>query len=185
LVSILNTIEEEVEIVEPPVELKEIDNDANIVASTSTVQGNSMHRDREVLEKLRMELLNPEEKESLKKLCFDYQDLFYLPGDRLNCTNAVKHTIDLVPGTAAIHTRPYRLPETQKQEADRQVHKLLQEGIIEESYSPWKSPILIVPKKVEVDGEKKWKLVVDFRGLNEKNCGRSLSAARQRKLLTN
>jgi hypothetical protein len=49
----------------------------------------------------------------------------------LNCTNAVKHSKNLVPGTAPINTSPYSLPEIQKQEVDRQVHKLLQEGIIE------------------------------------------------------
>jgi hypothetical protein len=67
LTSILNTREEEVEIVEPPVEQKEIDNDVKTVASASTVQGKSRHRNREVLERLRMEHLNPEEKESLKR----------------------------------------------------------------------------------------------------------------------
>jgi len=40
-----------------------------------------------------------------------------------------------------INTRPYRLPEAQKEEVNKQVQKLLQEGSIEESYSHWNSPI--------------------------------------------
>jgi hypothetical protein len=118
-----------------------------------------------------MDHLNPEEKESLRKICFDYQDVFFLTGDRLSCTNAVKHSINLEPGTAPINTRPYRLPESQKQEIDRQVTKLIDEGNIEESESPWNSPILVVPKKSGADGEHKWRLDVDFRRLNEKTVG--------------
>jgi hypothetical protein len=59
-------------------------------------------------------------------------------------SNTVKHTINLVPGTSPINVKPYRLPESQKEE---QVSKLLEEGIIEESAFPWNSPILIVPKR--------------------------------------
>jgi len=47
----------------------------------------------------------------------------------------------------------------------------LEEGIIVESNSPWNSPLLVVPKRVGPDGEKKWRLVVDFRRLNEKTIG--------------
>jgi hypothetical protein len=72
----------------------------------------------------------------------------------------------LTPGTTPINTRPYRLPEAQKQETDKQVTQLLKEGIIEESDSPWNSPILVVPKKAGADGKKKWRLVVDFKRVN-------------------
>jgi hypothetical protein len=83
-------------------------------------------------------------------------------GDRLSCTSAVKHNIHLEPGTIPINTRPYRLPESQRKEIDRQVTKLLEEGIIFESNSPWNSPILVVLKRVGANGEKKLRLVVDF-----------------------
>jgi hypothetical protein len=78
----------------------------------------------------------------------------------------VKHSINVVPGTSPIHTRPYRPPESQKAEVEKEVDKLLKEGIITESNSPWNSPLLIVPKKAHDNGEKKWRLVVDFRKLN-------------------
>jgi len=48
---------------------------------------------------------------------------------------------------------------------------LLQEGIIEESSSPWNSPILVVPKKADASGQRKFRLVVDYRKLNEKTVG--------------
>jgi hypothetical protein len=39
--------------------------------------------------------------------------------------------------------------------------------IIQPSLSPWNFPILIVPKKMDASGKRKWKICVDFRKLNE------------------
>jgi hypothetical protein len=52
-------------------------------------------RGQRVIAKLRTDHRNSEEKKSLHELCFDYQDVFFLPGDKLSCTNAVRHTIRL------------------------------------------------------------------------------------------
>jgi len=51
-----------------------------------------LSRGERVIEKLRDDHLNEEEKKLLREICFDYQDVFYLPGDKLSCTNAAKHT---------------------------------------------------------------------------------------------
>jgi hypothetical protein len=51
------------------------------------------------------------------------------------------------------------------------VKQLLEEGIIVKSDSAWNSPILVVPKKTGPDGKKKWRMVVDFRKLNEETIG--------------
>jgi hypothetical protein len=64
-----------------------------------------------------------------------------------------------------INTKPYRLPETQKAEIDKQIDKLLREGESEESNSPWNSRLLLVPEKDDASGEKKWRLIVDIRKL--------------------
>jgi len=39
------------------------------------------------------------------------------------------------------------------------------------SDSPWNSPLLVISKKVGLDGKRKWRLMVDFRKLNEKTAG--------------
>lgn len=45
---------------------------------------------------------------------------------------------------------------------------MLQEGIVRPSISPWSSPIWVVPKKKDASGIQKWRLVVDYRKLNDK-----------------
>jgi len=124
-----------------------------------------------VMAKFRTDHLNSEEKKSLHELCFDYKDVFFLPGDKLSCTNAARHSIQLEPVVTPINTRPYRLPESQKEDVDRQVEQLLEDGTIAISDSAWNSPLLVVPKKVGPDGKRKWRLVVDFCKLNEKTIG--------------
>ena len=49
--------------------------------------------------------------------------------------------------------------------------KLLQEGIIKDSISPCNSPILVISKKLDASGQQKFRLVVDYRKLNEKTIG--------------
>lgn len=45
---------------------------------------------------------------------------------------------------------------------------MLKEGIIEKCKSKWSSPVLLIPKKLDVSGLRKWRLVIDYRKLN--NC---------------
>jgi hypothetical protein len=148
LTSILNTNEHEVTIPKPKLKLEQAEN-SSIVATEEATNGTRDCRE-EILNKLRLEHRNDEERNTLQNTCLNYQDIFYLPGDKLSSKNAVKHSITLVPGTVPINTRPYRLPEAQRAEMEEQVTKLLNEGIIEESSSSWNSTLFIVPKKIEL-----------------------------------
>jgi len=131
----------------------------------------SMSRGERVITKLRDDHLNEEEKKLLREIYFEYQDVFYLLGDKLSCTNAARHTIQLEPGVTPVNTRPYRLPESQKEEIDRQVKQLVEDGIVTPSESLWNSPLLIVSKRAGLDGKPKWRMVMDFRKLNENTVG--------------
>jgi len=104
-------------------------------------------RGERVIDKLRTAHSNSEEKKSLHVLGFDYQDGVFLPVDKLSCTNAARHTIQLEPGVTPINTRPYRLPESKWEEIDRQVNQVLEDGIIAKSDKAWNTPLLAVPKK--------------------------------------
>ena len=54
-----------------------------------------------------------------------------------------------------------------KEEVTRQTEKMLEDAIIQHSSSPWNFPILVVQKKFDSSGKTKWRVVVDFRKLND------------------
>lgn len=116
-----------------------------------------------VLQLLNLEHLNEEEKQSIETICKKYSDLFYLDGDKLTTTNIYEQTITLKPNSSPVYVKPYRLPQSLKLELNNQVKHLLENDIIEETKSEWSSPILLVPKKETG----KWRLVIDYRKLNE------------------
>jgi hypothetical protein len=166
--SILNTKEVEVVLPEPVVDLDELGLIGSVNREPPDVPPD---RETEIAKLLRMDHLNSEEMKVLDQTCKEYQDIFYLPGDKLSSTDATRHSIPVEPGTEPINTRPYRLPVWQKLEVEKQVQQLLRDGIIEQSTSPWSSPILVVPKKMDASGQQKFRLVVDYRKLNEKTVG--------------
>jgi hypothetical protein len=50
---------------------------------------------------------------------------------------------------------------------------MLSDGSIAPSTNPWNSTFLVVPKKPDASGKKKWRIVVDFRKLNDITIGDS------------
>lgn len=120
-----------------------------------------------LFDQLRLDHLNQEERVGLIKLISDYQGIFHLKSDNLTFTNVVKHRID-TKDDIPVYTKSYRYPYSLKEEVQSQIRDLLQQGIIRQSNSPWSSPIWVVPKKTDASGLKKWRLVVDYRKLNEK-----------------
>ncbi|CAF4918803.1 unnamed protein product [Pieris macdunnoughi] len=50
---------------------------------------------------------------------------------------------------------------------------MLSQYIIKPSTSPWSFPIWIVPKKLDSLGETKWRIVIDYRKLNDITVGES------------
>jgi len=97
--------------------------------------------------------------------------VFFLEGDTVRCTEAAQHEIKTPGVSQSLYQRPYRLPFAQKEEIDKQVKQLLQDEIIVPSDSPWNAPLLIVPKKEDTSGTKKYRIVVDFRKLNNLTVG--------------
>jgi hypothetical protein len=63
-----------------------------------------------------------------------------------------------------ISRKPYKCSIPDKLEIESQIKKLLKAGLIEESYSPYASPVTLVYKKEE---KKKSRLCMDYRELNK------------------
>lgn len=126
---------------------------------------NLVHNIEEI--KIRTTHLNPEEKKELYKLVKEYENIFPKETDRLTHTDTIQHRI-ITKDDIPIYTKPYRYPEIYKKEINEQIAKLLDDQIIQESYSPWSSPIWMVPKKMDASGKRKFRMVIDYRKLNAK-----------------
>lgn len=125
-------------------------------------------RIKKITAEIKLDTLNKEESHELISICKKYQDIFHLDGDKLTCTNIGTAGITLKTGVTPKYTKPYRLPHSQKQEVHKEIQKMLADNIIEPSTSAWNSPILIVPKKKDpVTGLQKFRMVIDYRKLNE------------------
>lgn len=122
---------------------------------------------QEVESMIRTEHLNEKEKVQLLGLCTKYADIFYAENQPLTFTSQIKHSIKTTD-EEPIYVRSYQYPHIHKDEIQIQINKMLEQKIIQPSNSPWSSPIWIVPKKPDALGKVKWRLVVDYRKLNEK-----------------
>jgi len=120
--------------------LEEIENDCDdavLIFSNSVVEdGNRLS---ELCKELRTDHLNGEERVSLIKICEGYNDVIYLPGDKLTITTAAECTIPTptIDPTRGINTKPYRIPEAHREEVQKQTDQMLRDGIIEPSTNPW------------------------------------------------
>ncbi|KAG8067900.1 hypothetical protein GUJ93_ZPchr0005g15565 [Zizania palustris] len=97
----------------------------------------------------------------IQRIIADFEDLFEAPMG-LPPKRYCDHRIPLIEGSPPINVRPYRYNPAQKDEIERQVKEMLQNGVIQHSTSAFSSPALLVRKK---DGT--WRMVIDYRRLND------------------
>lgn len=104
--------------------------------------------------------LTPEQAEKFKQFLFSRKAAFADPEMPLQRSNVGEHRINLN------EEKPFkepvrRVPIFKRDILDAEINKLKTEGLIEESVSPWSSPLVLVQKK-----DKTWRLCVDYRRLN-------------------
>lgn len=194
-VGIINATKEDYKMVIPTVELQEIESYAttcppqiankfnknlqhpendegktqHIMSITQQDSGGN-HRAETIKGLLRLNHLNREEAAHVNKLINNNSDLFWLSTDKLHSTNVLTHKIPTI-NDQPINTKQYRFPPIHKEEINRQIKTLLESEVIEPSTSPYNSPLWIVPKKPDSKGNKRWRMVIDYRALNEKTIG--------------
>ena len=105
-------------------------------------------------------VLKPEEQARVIEMLTEFQDIFVGPDGKVGYNDMVKHSIetDGIP----YKSRPRAKSEQEKQYIAEEVLKLLKEGKIEPSRSPWGAPVVLVKKK---DGTLRF--CIDFRRLND------------------
>jgi hypothetical protein len=86
--------------------------------------------------------------------------------------------IHLIPGSAPPTRAPYRMSTTELAELKKQLDKLLQNGFIKPSLSPYGAPVLFVRKKT---GE--MRMCIDYRALNKITIKNSYGLPRISELL--
>lgn len=83
-----------------------------------------------------------------------------------NWTNLTEHKIN-TGDAAPIKQRSYWLPQAAQDEVERQVDEMMRNKVIEESKSPWASPIVLAKKKKQEGKAQKFRFCIDFRRLND------------------
>ena len=135
-------------------------------AAIMTIQ-NDQHKATNVSEEdIRNELspfveCDDEHRESLLKLLAEFRDVLALPGESLGRTDLISLSLKLQEGIKPISLTPYKIPHSQEAILDDEIERLLDEGIIQATISPWAFPVVLVVK-----ADKSVRLCVDYRKLN-------------------
>ena len=107
-----------------------------------------------------VEELPPDLPSAISAILARHQAVFRLPSG-LPPARKFDHRIHLLPNSKPVNVRPYRYPYFQKNEIEKQVQDMLDQGVIQHSHSPFSSPVLLVRKK---DGT--FRFCIDYRALN-------------------
>ena len=99
----------------------------------------------------------------LDNLVEKYSDVFTIGDEAPGRLKEYPFRIRLKPGEEPVQSRPYKIPFCKEEIVQKEIDKLLQEGIISPSSSPWSSLIVLVRKN---DGSAR--MCVDVRRLNSK-----------------
>jgi len=104
------------------------------------------------------------QKKHLRTICSNFKNLFGDPYEKLTYTR-VEATIRST-NESPIYSRHYPYPEALRPKVEKQIQELLANDIIRPSRSPYNSPIWIFPKKMDASGQRKHRMVIDYRKLN-------------------
>lgn len=104
--------------------------------------------------------ITAQQRAELSELLQKFSGVFNLSDRNTGRCTLIKHHIrtgDHPP----VKQRAYHASPEKRAEIERQVAELLADGVVEESCSPWASPVVLVRKK---GGQ--WRFCIDYRRLN-------------------
>ena len=97
----------------------------------------------------------------LQDLLQTYEDVFQEP-KTLPPFRIFDHMINLKEGTQPINIKPYKHSTLQKDVIEELIKKMMENGVIQYSSSPYASPVILVKKK-----DNTWRMCIDYRELNK------------------
>ena len=104
---------------------------------------------KEILESLNLQSIeswNEQQQRSARALIREHQHLFALTLSELGKTSLVQHDIKLDDDTP-FKEQYHRIPPHQYEEVKKNLQEMLDIGAIQQSTSPWASPVVLVHKK--------------------------------------
>ena len=142
-----------------------VNHTCNVETSQIRHHNESQNKDNNTVETLGIQIekenLTQEQTHKMEKFLNDNVDLFAKELKDVTGSNMFYHHIDT--GTSPpIYSRPYRNSPIAKEEISKQVTEMLDADIIEESFSMYNNPCVLVKKKNE-----SFRFCLDFRKLNE------------------
>ena len=102
------------------------------------------------------------QRSAIAGLLHKYSDVFSKDDADIGLTHTVTHSIPVPPGTKPIRCAPRRMGPEKEAEIEKQLDKLLQQGLIEPGDGPWSSPVVLVRKK-----DQSFRFCLDYRALND------------------
>lgn len=102
--------------------------------------------------------------QTYRALALEFHDVFASSKDDIGHTNLVTHKLHLKdPNQVPVFKKQFPIPWAHQEFISQKVDDMLRQGIIEESFSPYNSPVFAV-KKPHCDD---LRMVVDLRHINE------------------
>lgn len=112
---------------------------------------------------IKIDHLDSTKKREIEKIIDKYKTVFAKDKYDVGTVTGYEAHIDLLVDKYC-SKRPYRCTIADKKEIEEQVAKLLERGLVEDSYGPFAAPVTMAFKK---DENKKSRLCIDFRDLNK------------------
>ena len=105
--------------------------------------------------------ISESEREQLYSLLVEFADVFSFSSKDLDRTKELKHHI-FTSDAQPVHLSPRRIPQARREELRGLLRDMLESDVIQQSDSPWSSPIVLAKKH---DGTTRF--CVDYRKVNE------------------
>ena len=105
--------------------------------------------------------INESEREQLYSLLVEFADVFSFSSKDLGRTKELKRHI-FTSDAQPVHLSPRRIPQARREELRGLLRDMLESDVIQQSDSPWSSPIVLAKKH---DGTTRF--CVDYRKVNE------------------